>query len=154
MSTSSTSPVLAAAEGESYTIGSWKILARVLGSQTNGAFELYHFTLPPGESVAYHVHNRASETIHVLAGNVEFTVAGAKFPGSPGSTAFVPAGVHHGFDNATKEPAQVLLCFSPSTSQNEFFRKLEEVFAAGSPDLDKVKQLQKQYDQELITPGT
>lgn len=153
MSTSSTSPVLSAGEGEAYTIGSWKIVARVLGSQTNGAFELYHFVLPPGESVAYHVHNRASETIHVLSGNVEFTVSGTKFPGGPGATAFVPAGLHHGFDNHTKEPAEVLLAFSPSTSQNEFFSKMQEVFAAGSPDLDKVKALQKEYDQELIPPG-
>lgn len=142
--------VLTSTGGESYTIGSWKIVNRVLGSQTDGRFEMYHFVLPAGEEVAYHVHDRAAETIHVLNGEVEFHVAGKKFSGPRGATAFVPMGIHHGFQNHSGQPAEVLLVFSPSTAQNEFFRKMEAVFAAGSPDLAVVKSLQQEYDQVLV----
>lgn len=142
--------VLSSNEGERYTIGSWKIVARVLGAQTEGRFEMYHFVLPPGEEVAYHVHDRAAETIYVIDGEVEFNVAGKKFPGTPGSVAFVPMHIHHGFRNNSQKPAEVILAFSPSTSQNEFFKKMEAVFAAGSPDLAKIKALQQEYDQVLI----
>lgn len=142
--------VLSSTEGESYTIGSWKIVSRVLGSQTDGRFEMYHFVLPPGEEVAYHVHDRAAETIYVLSGEVEFQVDGKKFPGRPGSVAFVPMHLHHGFQNHSQQPAEVILVFSPSTSQNEFFRAMEKVFAAGAPDMARVKALQEQYDQVLV----
>ncbi len=142
--------VLSASEGRNYTIGAWKITDRVLGSQTDGRFEMYYFVLPAGEEVAYHVHDRATETIYVLKGEVEFNVAGKKFPGKPGAVAFVPMHLHHGFRNHTSEPAEVILAFSPSTSQNEFFQAMQEVFAGGAPDLARVKQLQEQYDQVLV----
>lgn len=142
--------VLSSTEGEQYTIGSWKIVSRVLPAQTDGRFEMYHFVLPPGEEVAYHVHDRASETIYVLDGEVEFHVQGKKFPGSKGTVAFVPMGLHHGFQNHSQHPAEVILAFSPCTHQNEFFEKMQAVFAAGSPDLARVKELQQEYDQVLV----
>lgn len=48
--------------------------------------------------------------------------------------------------------ARVLILFSPSGDQHEYFRELERLFAAPSLDAAALQALQKQYDQELIPP--
>jgi hypothetical protein len=71
-----------------------------------------------------------------------------------GSVAFVPRGVHHGFTNQGPAQARVLLLFSPSGNQHEYFRGLVRLFAAPEIDMEALKSLQKQYDQELVSlPG-
>ena len=145
--------ILTAAEGEKFNIGSWEITSRVLGSYNDGGFEFYELVLGPG-TVDYHVHNKSDETITVLEGEIEFMVDGKKFRHQAGATAFIPRGVHHGFSNVGTGKAKVHLIFSPSGRQNEFFRKVEELFKAPKPDMAELKRLQQEYDQELVTfPG-
>ena len=57
--------------------------------------------------------------------------------------------MHHGFSNVGTGTAKVHLI-----RQNEFFRKVEELFKAPKPDMVELKRLQQEYDQELVTfPG-
>lgn len=145
--------LLAASEGQKFFIGNWEITSRVLGSQNSNTFELYELLLGPG-SVDYHVHNTSDETITVLEGSIEFMVDGKKFLHQPGSTAFIPRGLHHGFTNVGAGKARVLLLFSPASRQNEFFGKVEALFQNAKPDLQELARLQKEYDQELVPfPG-
>jgi quercetin dioxygenase-like cupin family protein len=139
------------AEGEQYRAGPFEITARVLGDQTGGAFELYELTLGPA-TIDYHVHHTMDETLTVLEGEIEFVVAGETFLRPAGSVAFVPRGVHHGFSNRGPARARVLVLFSPSGRQHEYFRELERLFAAPPLDTAALKALQKQYDQELVPP--
>ncbi len=143
--------VAAPTEGETFTAGPFQIVSRVLGGQSNGLFELYHFTLGPC-TVDYHVHNRMDETISVLEGQIEFNVAGKKLARPAGSVAFVPRGIHHGFTNHGPGKARVLIQFTPAGSQHEYFRALEKLFAAPTMDTAALQALQKKYDQELIPP--
>jgi quercetin dioxygenase-like cupin family protein len=143
--------ILSPNEGEKYHAGPFDISARVLGAQTGGNFEMYELAL--GEAtVDYHVHHYMDETLYVIEGEIEFVVSGTEFLRPAGSVAFVPRGVHHGFSNRGPARARVLIVFTPSGNQHEYFRKLERLFA--TPDLDAValQTLQKQYDQELVTP--
>lgn len=150
----SASPVIVSpTEGETYAIGPFRIVARVLGGQTNGTFELYGLTLNAGATIDYHVHNKMDETLCVVDGTVEFIVEGKKFLRPAGSVAFIPRGLHHGFTNAGQGPAKVLIFFSPSGSQHEYFRALEKLFAAPALDTAAVQALQKKYDQELVPLG-
>jgi quercetin dioxygenase-like cupin family protein len=112
-------------EGERYRVGPFEIMARVLGDQTGGTLELYELALGPA-TIDYHVHHAMDETLTVLEGEIEFGVAGQKFPRSAGSVAFVPRGVHHGFANLGPAKARVLILFSPSGGQHE----LPEIGAA------------------------
>ncbi len=98
----------------------------------------------------YHVHKTMDETLCVIEGQVEFNVAGKKFPREAGSVAFVPRGIHHGFTNHGPAKARVLIIFSPSRSQHEYFRALEKLFAAPTLDKAALAALQKRYDQELV----
>jgi uncharacterized cupin superfamily protein len=147
-------PLIASpSEGESFTIGALRILSRVQAGQSGGGFELYDLFL--GQfTIDYHVHRTMDETLTVLEGEIEFIVAGETFVRPAGSVAFVPRGVHHGFSNRGPAQARVLALFTPSGRQNEYFRALEKLAAAPSPDIAAIHALQKQYDQELITPGT
>jgi quercetin dioxygenase-like cupin family protein len=151
---SSNQPFVATAtEGEKFNAGPFKIVSRVLGSQSSGLFELYDFTLDVC-TVDYHVHDTMDETISVHEGNIEFTIAGKKYPASAGSIAYIPRGIHHGFSNLGPGTARVFIQFTPSRGQNEYFRELEKLF--GAPTLDKaaLTAFQKKYDQVLIAPET
>jgi quercetin dioxygenase-like cupin family protein len=144
--------VLAPREGDTFAAGPFDIVSLVQGGQSNRAFELYELALGPA-TVDYHVHHKMDETICVLEGRIEFIVAGEKFLRPPGSVAFIPRGVHHGFSNPGPGRAKVLIHFNPAGDQHEYFRALEKLFAAPSLDKAALQALQKRYDQELVPPG-
>ena len=144
--------ILSPTEGEKYQAGPFDITARVLGSQTGGAFELYELALGPA-TIDYHVHHNMDETIYVLEGEIEFVVDGEMLLRPAGSVAFVPRGLHHGFSNRGPARARVLIHFNPSGDQHEYFRELERLFAAPVLDGTALHALQKQYDQELVNPA-
>lgn len=141
--------VLDSDQGEKYHVGPFAITARVLGPQTGGAFELYELVLGPA-TIDYHVHNNMDETLYVVAGEIEFVVASEVFLRPAGSVAFVPRGIHHGFSNRGPALARVLILFTPSGNQHEYFRELERLFAAAVLDTAALQALQKRYDQELV----
>lgn len=143
--------VLLPTEGEVFRAGPFTITARVLGPQTDGAFELYELSLGPA-TIDYHVHRNMDETLTVLEGEIEFNVAGEKLLRPAGSVAFVPRGVHHGFTNRGPSQARVLILFTPSGNQHLYFRELERLFAAPTLDVSLLQTFQKQFDQELVSP--
>lgn len=146
---SSESLVLSPTEGERVQAGPFTIVSRVQGPQSDGLFELYELALGPA-TIDYHVHNTMDETLTVLEGEIEFTVAGKKFLRPAGSVAFVPRGIHHGFTNLGPARARVLILFTPARNQHEYFRLLERLFAAPTLDTAALQAAQKQYDQELM----
>lgn len=143
--------VLSPAEGERYNAGPFAITARVLGPQAGRAFELYELALGPA-TIDYHVHRTMDETLAVLEGEIAFVVAGETFLRPAGSVAFIPRGVHHGFTNPGPGRARVMVLFTPSGDQHEYFRELERLFAAPALDTAALQALQKRYDQELVSP--
>ena len=149
---SSTPVVLSPEEGERFLAGPFTIVSRVLGDQTGGAFELYDLTLGAA-TIDYHVHQTMDETLCVVAGEIEFNLAGKKYPRPAGSVAFVPRGAHHGFTNHGPGEARVLVTFSPARSQSDYFRELARLFAAPSLNVDALHALQQRFDQQLIPPG-
>jgi quercetin dioxygenase-like cupin family protein len=136
-------------EGEQFAAGPFDILTRVSGDQTNGLFEMYELALGVA-TVDYHVHNTMDETLYVLAGNIEFRVGQEKFSRPAGSVAFVPRGVHHGFQNLGPDRAKVLILFTPSRNQDQYFRELVRLFAAPTLDTVELAKVQQKFDQELI----
>ncbi len=121
--------VLAPEQGEIFRAGPFHIVARVSGEQSEDAFELYDLALGPA-TIDYHVHEKMDETLCVVEGAIEFNIAGKKSLRPVGSVAFVPRGVHHGFTNRGPGRARVLITFSPSRNQHEYFRALAKLFEA------------------------
>lgn len=141
--------ILSPFEGEHYVAGPFSIMSRVLGNQTGDAFEMYELSLGQA-TIDYHVHHKMDETIYVVEGQIEFLVAGDTFTRPAGSVAFIPRGVFHGFSNRGPAQARVLIVFSPSGKQHEYFRELERLFAAPTLDWAALATLQARYDQQLI----
>lgn len=135
-------------EGEIFNAGPFHIVTRLTGEQTGGTFELYDVIFAPG-TVDYHIHRHMDETLILLEGELEFTIAGETYLRKAGSVAFAPKGVHHGFKNHGPGKARLLILFSPAGNQNTYFRELAKLFA-GEVDAAKLKALQVQYDQELV----
>jgi hypothetical protein len=47
-----------------------------------------------------------------------------------------------------------MLIFSPACRQNEFFAKVQALFASSPPDMAELNRLQVEYDQKLLPfPG-
>lgn len=143
--------ILTPDQGVRFSVGPFAISGRVLGRQSGGAFELYELTLGAA-TIDYHIHRTMDETICVIAGEIEFTVAGETFKRPAGSVAFIPRGVHHGFTNHGPAQATVLILFTPSGNQDEYFRELERLFSAPALDQAALQALQTQFDQELVAP--
>ena len=139
--------------GETFQVGPLAIVNLVSPDQSGGAFEMYEVALDAA-TVDYHIHRRMDETIYVVEGQIEFNVAGKKFLQPAGSVAFIPRGTHHGFSNLGPAHARVVIVFSPSGNQQEYFRAAETLLQAPSLDVNALQDLQKRYDQELIEPGT
>ena len=59
---------------------------------------------PPGTAIAEHFHN-CDESVMILRGYAVAHVAGERHPVAAGDVSFIPAGIHHFFENvsATEE---------------------------------------------------
>ncbi len=101
------------------------------GEDTGGAFCLLVDQPPAGWSLPAHTHEDAAETIHVVEGEFEMTVAGTTSRLGPGETLHVPAGVVHAGGNVGDGPGRRLLTFTPA-GMEEFFREA----GASSPDAE------------------
>jgi mannose-6-phosphate isomerase-like protein (cupin superfamily) len=101
------------------------------GADTGGTFCLLVDEPPVGWSLPAHIHTDAAETIHVLEGEFEMTVAGATERLGPGQTLHIPAGVVHAGGNVGAGPGRRLLIFSPA-GMEEFFREA----GAPSPEVE------------------
>lgn len=142
--------VLGPDEGEFFAAGPFAIRSRVAETATGQAFEMYELALGVA-SVDDHIHRHMDETITVLEGEIEFRAGGRKWLRPAGSVAFIPRGMHHGFSNLGPAPARVLIVFSPSGHQHEYFRELARLFAAPELDAEALRAAQLKYDQELVS---
>jgi len=93
------------------------------GAQTGGAFCLLVDHPPPGWSLPAHRHCTEAETIHVIEGEFDMEVDGARAHLSPGQTIHVPRGAVHAGGNVGAQTGRRLLLFSPAGVEG-FFREL------------------------------
>ena len=116
----------------------YKFLA--LGSETNGAYSLWHAVVPPGGGPPLHVHFNEDERFDVLSGKLTFWLGkdaldeeavmadprafGAKpldtVAADAGTSLYSPRGYAHGFRNTSDVPAEMLLHLTPG-GMEEFF---------------------------------
>jgi uncharacterized cupin superfamily protein len=52
--------------------------------------------VPPGDS-PYHIHDAEDEIFYVLEGELSFVSGDKAWKGGPGTFAFLPRGISHGF---------------------------------------------------------
>lgn len=87
---------------------------------TQGAFCLLVDHPPAGWSLPPHVHHGVAETIHVVDGEFEVSLAGRPFRLVAGQTIHVPADMIHSTMNVGAGAGRRVLMFSPA-GMEEFF---------------------------------
>ena len=77
---------------------------------------------PEFEGVDPHTHNDHVDSFYVLAGEAEFQVGDDVFRAGPGSFVAAPAGVTHGFRNASDSELRLLNIHAPNVGFAERLR--------------------------------
>ena len=120
-------------EGRELTVLGNRLLVKVSGAETGGAYELYQQRNEPGAGVPPHVHTREDETFYVISGEVRYRVGDKVVEASPGTTVFAPRGVPHGYTIVGRDAAWLLFLISPANLE-PMFAELSAL-PAGEPDL-------------------
>lgn len=143
--------VIQPGEGTFVTIGvGTRCTFKVVGENTKGQFGLFEFTMEPGiGGPPNHTHRVTTEVFYVVEGELELTVGDKKMVAKSGSTAFVPPGAVHGFNNPGSKRAVLLVMFGPADSREKYFEGLAELTKDGKrPDPKALIELMRQHDTE------
>ncbi|MCX6612556.1 MAG: SgcJ/EcaC family oxidoreductase [Acidobacteria bacterium] len=127
---------------------------RSTGENTNGAFGLMeHWMMPPGFASPYHTHHREDEAFYVLEGEVAFVCDGKWLKGGPGTYAFGPRGIPHGFKIVGSVPARMLLLCAPGGFEHFLLEQATPIADPPSaPDMAKLMELAAKFQIDIHGP--
>lgn len=121
-----TSPyLLARNEGTPYWFFGALLVLKDTAMPSDGAISWVEQLSPPQSGSPYHIHEQEDEFFYVLEGELSFISEGKTWKGGPGTFAFLPHGVPHGFRVEGTEPARSLL-ITTSGHFEQFVRELGE----------------------------
>lgn len=105
------------------------------GEETAGAFCLLSDALPPGWALPPHRHRGAAETIHVIEGELAYSLdGGEEHVAAAGETLHVPADVMHATRNAGAGTLRRVVLFSPAGMERFFLEAGAERPEESDPD--------------------
>jgi len=110
---------------------------------TDGGLTFVETVVPAESGPPLHIHERESESIYVLDGEVRVVANGEDFTLAPGGFVHMPKGSLHKFENTLKEPSRILLIFLPSGIEG-YFREL------GTPRVGDEPSPGRVIDQDLL----
>lgn len=71
------------------------------------------YCLKPGQHQRAHDHQRNDKIYHALTGTCHVRIGDVVRPLEPGMVAVAPAGIVHGLENRSDEPATLLVMMAP-----------------------------------------
>jgi len=152
------SPVIQVPDGgEPVWFTSNRIVIKVRGAETGGAFGLIEATAPPGASPPLHVHSREEESFWVLEGEVEFLCGEERFRAGPGGFALLPRGIPHSFLVVGDAPARFINVITPGGMEDFFARAGRPAEGpglppAGPPDIEALARAGEEFEIATIGP--
>ncbi|GAA0915255.1 cupin domain-containing protein [Streptomyces thermoalcalitolerans] len=93
---------------------------KVTSEQTDGALALMDGTVEPGYGNVPHIHSKEDEAFYVLTGEFEFLNGNQRFTAGPGDFIYIPKGTRHAFRNVAREPARLLVFYTPAGPESFF----------------------------------
>lgn len=82
-------------EGKDYDWGKDHIYIKLSTPDTGGALTLTQDNMKPGFTLANHMHLSHTEIFYILAGQIDFVVAGKPIKATPGTLIYAPEGTPH-----------------------------------------------------------
>ena len=147
--------------GRSIWLMGMLITFKVVSEETGGEYSLYELTVPPQLGAPPHIHHRETEAYYLLDGEVEFLRGEHTVRARAGEFVFVPTGVVHGFTNVGQEPARFMGIVTPGGLHEKLLSGLGEPAKTetlppppeGPPDVERLVQIARKYDTEILPPG-
>ncbi|HET8851837.1 MAG TPA: cupin domain-containing protein [Ktedonobacteraceae bacterium] len=147
-------------QGSTYRARAGLYTFKLLAKDTNGAFTLSEAFNPPTTGVPPHIQHLEDETFIVLQGKYLFRVGDKVLQCGPGEVIYVPRGVPHAFENASTEPARMLILQAPGGIHEQYFAEAWEPIEdlatlppeAGPPDFEKIRAAAQRHGIEMVPP--
>lgn len=129
------------------------VLAR--GDEPGGDFDLLDFTIPPGPGGPQHIHHDNDETFYLLEGELVLRIGDDQQKLTPGSYAFGPRGVPHGYRNPGDRPARMLVMFTPGNfvAMSEELDELGFLAPEDESDMERMAPIFEKYSLEMVGPS-
>lgn len=127
---------------------------RAARETTNGAFGLIEsWSMPNGFASPYHVHHAEDEAFYVVEGTLAVLCGGKWIKAGPGTYAFGPREIPHGFKVIGESPARLLLLCSPGGFEG-FVRELSVPIdlPPAPPDMAKLIEVAAKYRIDILGP--
>jgi quercetin dioxygenase-like cupin family protein len=124
---------------------------------SDGSITVIEQLAPPGFSSPYHLHTAEDELFYVLEGEMSFYSEGRAWKGGPGTFAFLPRNIPHGFRIEGTEPSRSLIIANSGAFEN-FVRELGEpaeelvIPQPGPMDMEKVMAVATKYQLQIMGP--
>ncbi len=121
---------------------------------TNGAFGLMeHWEMPPEFASPYHTHHREDESFYVLEGEIAFVCGGKWLKAGPGTFAYGPREIAHGFKVIGNIPARMLLMCNPGGFEQFMLEQTTPITEPPSPpDMGRLMTLAAKYGIDIHGP--
>lgn len=139
--------------GEQLDLGTGKVIIKIPGNLTKGAFSQVELLEHPGYETPLHVHSYTDELFYVLEGTLTLLIDGIRKTAEAGSYIFIPKGIPHAQGNFSDLPVRLLITFYPAGFE-EFFRERAEIVSEHPPGSSEygllMRELGQKYDIQNI----
>jgi uncharacterized cupin superfamily protein len=141
----------AAHEGRPLDILGNRMLEKAGSDDLGGGAAVFVQTVMPGGGPPAHVHRDTDEFFYVLEGEIEAWIGGDHAVLRPGTSATLPRGIAHRFDNLTDRPARVLTVVSPGSGAR-FFDDIDRARLQMPQDFAPLAAIVARHDIEFVDP--
>lgn len=142
--------ILSAMQGRKLHVIGHDISLKLSSQETGGNCYVFEAMSPPGFGVPPHVHQHEDEIGYIIEGEYEIYLDGMVSIVTAGATLNFSRHISHGFRNVGKQSGRVLFFVTPGVNFEKFFNELSSLPANIPPDLEKVAEIFKRYNIELI----
>lgn len=130
-------------------------IIKTTARDTGGEMTFVETVVPPRSGPPMHIHERESESIYVLEGEVRVLANGMDSTLSPGGFTYMPKNSVHRFENTLENPSRILLIFLPAGIEGYFTElgvpKVEGVPSpGGKPDWDLLDRVAPKYGLDIV----
>lgn len=143
------SMIFEATQGRPLDVLGNAFIEKAASSDLNGGAAVFVQTVQPAGGPPPHFHCESDEFFYMLEGELEVWVGGKHATLRPGMSATLPRAVPHRFDNATDQPAKVLIVVTPGSGA-QFFDDIDAAHLTMPGDMEKLGAILARHDIHFV----
>jgi quercetin dioxygenase-like cupin family protein len=146
-------PSIAVPPGEDSTSPGRSFSLKLRGGETGGSIMMFEQTVPAGTKSTFHLHHDSDEVAYVLSGEVAFLIGDDVTVGGPGTCAFVPRGVRHGWKSTDAHAGRMLFLYAPARAGGLIEEQQRTGRRFGSMNERELADILERHGWELLGPS-